>query len=149
MAKKRPQKQKNPAVAVEISTVKRPAAVASVQDRHLTWRFSLMDMTGPWPCGALSAQIALKVRQQLASYEKKTWEESQGSGSAGTLKKISIGELPTPAKQRLERLKLDDFGDVWELRLGGKPRVWGLRHDDVCYLLWWDPDHSVFPAAKR
>ena len=52
------------------------------------------------------------------------------------------------AQKRLTDLELDDHGALWEMRLAGEPRVWGLRNGHVFYPVWWDPDHSVCPSDK-
>ena len=30
--------------------------------------------------------------------------------------------------------------------LSGTKRLWGFRKDGVFYVLWWDPDHTVYPT---
>lgn len=105
-------------------------------------------MKGPWSPAALDRATLDVVREKLCHFEKKTWDESTTSGSVG-VKRIALADLPRDATKRLERLKLDDAEALWEFRLQGTQRVWGLRHGDVCYMLWWDPHHSVYPSTKK
>jgi hypothetical protein len=60
------------------------------------------------------------------------------------------GKLPKRRRRhRLTALQLDDVEDLWEFHLGGETRVWGIRRGAVCYLLWWDPGHEVWPSTKK
>ena len=75
-----------------------------------------------------------------------TFEEL--SGPSGN-KAIPIEHLCSDAQNRLRDLGLDDYDEVWEMRIGGKERVWGLRDASVMLLLWWDPEHEVCPSEKK
>jgi hypothetical protein len=68
-----------------------------------------------------------------------------------TLKSYPIENLPTrAAQQRLVDLNLDDQTALWRLRLTGTARLYGLMYDDaVFHVLWWDPDHKVWPSRKK
>lgn len=114
----------------------------------LSWRFGMMDMGGDWSCASLSADVLQEVRTKLLEYEKKTWDESYSKKGAG-LKKVDATGICSRAFERLKTLKLDDAAALWEFHLTGKQRVWGIRIGTVCYLLWWDPDHTVWPSAKK
>lgn len=116
----------------------------------VSWRFRRMDMGGEWPCSAIDASTLLDVREKLTHFEKQKWSASAGSGSAGVVKRIPIADFQPSVQQRFTKLGLDHLADaLWEFRLGGKPRVWGVRVDDVCYIVWWDPHHSVYPSKKK
>lgn len=107
-----------------------------------------MDKEGAWGWQHISVQRLFHVQEKLMGYERKTWDEAYNNRGSG-LKHIPIDNLPGKARKRLEKLKLDDVDGLWEFRLSGLERVWGVRMGNVCYLLWWDPDHKVFPSTKR
>ena len=50
---------------------------------------------------------------------------------------------------RLRELQQDDSDGLYELRFGGKERVWGIRRDDRFCILWWDPEHMVCPSTLK
>lgn len=96
----------------------------------------------------MDQQGLLSVKDRLVNYEKKTWQESVGSGTVGTQKPIPLANLGGDALRRLEALELDDSDALVEFRLSYAERVWGIRRNDVCYLLWWDPRHEVCPGNR-
>lgn len=109
-----------------------------------------MDMEGQWSCASIDGPTLLSVRDKLLHYEKQKWSQSAGSGSSGTLKRIPVADCRPAVKKRFTELGLDHVDDaLWEFRLAGELRVWGVRADDVCYIVWWDPDHTVYPAKKK
>jgi hypothetical protein len=61
---------------------------------------------------------------------------------------IPIEDLPRDALRRLQDLQLDDEDGLCELRIKGASRVWGFRRGNVIHVLWWDPDHTVFPGSS-
>lgn len=76
-----------------------------------------------------------------------TWDEIFRRGQAG--KSIPVATLPRDARNELARTSHDDIDDIVELRPAGKPRAWGVRHDNVLMLLFWDPNHTLFPPRNR
>lgn len=147
-AKKGP-KQPRTAVSVESAKVPRILPGAEQGRRYVSWRFAHMDMGGDWSCLKMDGETLLGIRKKLIEYEKKTWAESSGTGSVGVIKEIPTESISSKAQKRLEALKLDDAPQLCEFRLTSKQRVWGVRLDQVCYVLWWDPDHTVFKSDKK
>jgi hypothetical protein len=35
---------------------------------------------------------------------------------------------------------------MFRFRLGGKARLWGFRSERIFHVVWWDPDHRVYPT---
>jgi hypothetical protein len=87
---------------------------------------------------------------------KKTWNELLAemsySGRSAHKKHHSqpIATLENDAKQRIADRKLDEvFGDdIFRFRDGNKKRLWGFREGKDFYILWWDPNHLVYPVDK-
>lgn len=43
----------------------------------------------------------------------------------------------------------DTFGDeMFRFRLSGVRRLWGFRVDRTFHVVWWDPEHKVYPTEK-
>lgn len=141
---------KTPVVAQEPSAGKKPVALPpkEVAETHISWRFSKMDMTGEWSWKKLDRATLEAVRLKLSEYEKKTWAESYSKKGAGVKQVQTAGIVPA-AEERLRRLQLDDAPGLWEFRLTGTQRVWGVRIGEVCYLIWWDPNHTVWPSSTK
>lgn len=107
-----------------------------------------MDVEGDWSCHSIGAAELRDAGAKLAELEKLTWAEATG-GSSARITRIPTPSLTPDARKRLEELKLDDFGELYEIRVAGKPRIWGVREEPVFYFLWWDPNHKVCPARLR
>ena len=42
-----------------------------------------------------------------------------------------------------------DQTNISRLRCGGKPRLYGFRVDPEFYVVFWDPEHVIYPSLKR
>ena len=129
---------------------KRPASpeLRKIGAGLLSWRLAKMDVEGDWSCHSIGATALRDAGAKLAELEKLTWAEATARASA-RMTRIPTPKLPPKARRRLEQLKLDDFGELYEIRVAGKPRIWGVREEPVFYFLWWDPNHEVYPARLR
>lgn len=75
-----------------------------------------------------------------------TWGEIEGANSH----LIQISDCPNPRVQkRLNELRLDDYNELFSLRLSAKERVFGVLFGNVLKLLWYDPEHQVWPSPKK
>ena len=85
--------------------------------------------------------------------EHTTWgdiRKSDGGRSYGkNSHHIPIAELQNEAKRRANELNLD-VSELFSLRLQGDVRLWGIV-DPVngdYYVIWYDPNHQVYPSKK-
>ncbi|MEU3287833.1 hypothetical protein [Streptomyces longwoodensis] len=53
------------------------------------------------------------------------------------------------ATRRLTELGYDAIDGLSRLSLGGKPRLYGIRNQNEFSILWWDPEHQIWPAPKK
>ena len=95
-----------------------------------------------------------KILPKLKEFEKLTWREieEQLYPSYGKYKtknhSISIDRLCPEAQRRLKELKQDDIEEVFSLRLAGKLRLFGIRHNNCFRLLWIDFNHEICPSKS-
>ncbi len=62
---------------------------------------------------------------------------------------ISQGFEPN-AKRRLSERNLEDLDEIVRIRVSAKQRLYALRESDhVFSLLWWDPDHEIYPTKPK
>lgn len=87
-----------------------------------------------------------RLHEKLQGFESMTADEVF-AGRRGN-KQIPVEDLPREALRRLEDLQLDDMDGLCELRIKGDSRIWGFRRGNVINVLWWDPDHTVFPGKR-
>jgi hypothetical protein len=102
-----------------------------------------VDFGGAWHWNVDEPTLR-RIHEKLSKLEGMTWKELRGSDH----KPIPVATLCSAAQKRLTKIKRDDYEQVYELRLGAKQRVWGIREAHVFYLLWWDPNHLVCPSER-
>lgn len=110
------------------------------------WQISACEWEGPFGCHVIDAETATKIRRFLVNFESMTWADIRRSGNNHSM---PVERLPSPSRRRLEERGLDDIDVLYSLRLTGKERLWGIRDRHIFRILWWDPDHLVYPVDKR
>ncbi|WP_060930046.1 hypothetical protein [Granulicoccus phenolivorans] len=119
------------------------------------WSFSLIDheFSGEWGWDKLGQRMG-PVFDFLKQMESLTWKDITDQSyrprtSRPTQKHHAIPQdkLCRDAQDRLVELELDDVDELFRFRTGFKERLWGIHVPDsgVFCLLWWDPNHRVYP----
>jgi len=88
-----------------------------------------------------------KIHSKIRAFENKTWREvlvSEGKRNH----EVEVSQISRDAQRRLVELKLDDVEKLVSLRLSGPERLWGIRREFIFQVLWWDPNHSVYPTKR-
>jgi len=142
--------KKQPKTSVGVPTAKKPVPGPPVEGdgtERIMFRMSLMDGSGPWGFAGLSTDDVKRIAAACKSFESMTRNELINvSGN----KPIDWESMCNEAQGRAAELELNLFGDgLWELRLSGTGRLWGLLDGHCFYVVWWDPDHEVCPSMKR
>jgi hypothetical protein len=119
-----------------------------IKQRRLVWRFADHDDDGTYSLGAISPEQLMDLIKKLRSFESMTVGELFAAGSQHG-KTYEVEEMPKPAKDRLVDLGRDDETQVARLRCGGAPRLYGFLREHVFHVLWWDPNHQVWPSKKK
>ena len=118
---------------------------ADSSDNRPVWRVGKIDAGGPWCPHTMDAAEFTDLLNRLKSFETMTWTEIERTGSHF----IGTDAIISEAKRRLVELHLDDFDQLFSLRLQGRPRLWGMRIGNVFSALWWDAEHAICPSAKK
>jgi hypothetical protein len=132
-----------PAIRVELPG-KAPrigVPIHEIRDRKPVWRFSLMDMDGRWGWHAITPGDFCLIQGRLKSYETMPWKTIECQHSCGQMLVADIGK---DARDRLVALGRD-IDVLYKLRITTAGRVWGVREEHALNLLWWDPNHEVYP----
>ena len=138
---------KRAAWAKEPPTKKRPSvADPTVGAGRFSWRLGRLDRDFP-KAWVLDAAWLNRIHGFLSGLETMTLAEACQSGAKA--KVIRVKDMPAEAQRYLRATRRDDTAELVELILGNKPRIWGIQIGPVCYILWWDPDHEVWPSTLR
>lgn len=150
MAKKK--QTKKPNVSNQKQTTKLP--VPSVNQKAV-WFFDNVDKGGIFAFNPNRDDFDAKViLEKIISYSSMTWREiAEHTHDNGKSKHhfLDYKGLSDLAKKRLEEKAIGD--DKWEqifsFALTNKLRVIGLRENEKFHVLWYDPNHEVYPVKKR
>lgn len=109
------------------------------------WSYVLLDIGGRWCWGSMDARTLVSVLTKLKSFERMNWQELRNDGSHS----VPTFNLIKDARDRLEQLHLDDYDEIYSLRLTGTQRIYGIKDGGVIRILWWDPIHEIYHVEKK
>ncbi len=89
-----------------------------------------------------------QIYDKVVAFEQKTWNEIL-TNERKKNHEVSIGSISKEAQKRLRELQFDDIENLVSLRFSGRNRIWGIRFGSIFRVLWWDPDHEVYPSEKK
>jgi hypothetical protein len=109
-----------------------------------SWRVGLMEMVDPFGWHEVEGEKLRLIRSQLAGIEGNTWKDILvRDGKHNHF--IAVEKICPEAQERLRALHLDDTDALVSLRVGGAERIWGILELNVLKVLWWDPEHLIYP----
>lgn len=107
------------------------------------WSADSLDWDGPFGWRGLTAEkIFDLIIHKLKQFETMTWGEVEGATGSHF---VDVTAIVKEARKRLPVIGMGDTDQLFSLRLGGKPRIWGVRDAAVFRMLWWDPDMKFVP----
>jgi len=119
------------------------------------WTFDWIDRSGKYAFDLgrsdFNSQIIL---DKLINYESMTWAEimkqthDKGKSKHHFLNPMGLSK---EAKERLSFCGLDDeFSEnIFSFALTNKLRVIGIREYNIFHVLWYDPNHEVYPISSK
>jgi hypothetical protein len=144
-------------------SVKSPR-IRSNPDDHIdtqtpAWQFHKCDQDHElWGWGKLSADEFLRlVKDHLRSLETMTWgaikSAAGGRGHGTNSHPLSVAEFCKKARDRLRELNLEEYDELFSLRLKGQLRLYGIKEGRVLRFIWHDPHHGTikeaYPTGER
>jgi hypothetical protein len=87
------------------------------------------------------------VSDKLKAYSQRKWRDILSDVDRDHPAVPS--QLDPEAQQRLIDLGHTDIDELFRFRFTGTQRLWGFRDRAFFIVLWWDPDHMVWPMAKE
>ena len=155
MAKGKKAKARKPAPAPRA-----PKAVAPEPPRDQTplfcFRYADTGTKNPWRFAAESDGAGSEIVRFLTDIGRSTWNEIVAMQTGGLRRRhrkhheMDVTLLDQAAQKDLASKRLDEiFGDqIFRFRVSGEKRLWGFRRDRMFHVIWWDPEHRVYPTEK-
>ena len=143
--------KKLPKQKVQPQTDKLPKIAREPDDwfrRFPSWRISRVEFAAPWGWHELGADEVRSIQEKLSHFETMTWREILVDGN-NLNHFIGVWQICKDAQRRLEELGYGDLKKIVSLRLSARERIWGVMEAGVLAVIWWDPQHTVYPIEKR
>lgn len=131
----------------------------SIMHMRMEYRIhDFADRTGAWSWGqdrnwchpSNGPDNACAVRSTMIEMSGLYWHEilSHTTGGKERHKKHHPQAWDTLCPEAQERwVEIDRFEDeLFRFRTGGKQRIWGFRTGHVFNMVWWDPEHKIYPV---
>lgn len=121
---------------------------------RVTWCIKKADREDAWSWGEPRDWDADEwgsiIHPALQQFEQLTWGEvDQFSSDTGHKMHHGheVGELIEEAQRRWQQLDLEQYDSLFRFRVGGqKRRAWGFIVQFHFHFVWWDREHSIYPA---
>jgi hypothetical protein len=141
-------------IKTELPATKQPRVGAnpdSIYQMQMDWDASEADREGNWSWGPRDWTEAAwdgVIHPKLANFKTMKWHEIEAAVTSNGHRMhhpMPIETICDECQTRLLKLEKVD-GDIYRFRLGNLPRLWGFRVLHVFEILWYDPEHNVYPT---
>lgn len=117
------------------------------------WRFNQIDFDHTkWnieECNVIDTQLLRKLRD----FESMTWNEiiraSGGRKSGNNSHFVSFNDMVKEAQKRAKELNIEEYEELFSLRLTGKMRLFGILQDGIFSIVWYDENHEISKVKKK
>ncbi len=147
-------KHKRPGKGFNPGSSKKPR-ITPEAPQPFRWRADYADLSSQvwgWSRVAIS-EFFRHILKKLHQLEDSNWNELIGQDQVHFM---SPSDIAREAQKRIEALTAEGIipedltGEyLASLRFTGRARVWGYKVGKYFYMIWWDPDHTVYPVPKR
>jgi hypothetical protein len=146
MGKKKARRVESPPTG-KVPRVSEP--IEGLAHSNFTWRVSksYIDMEHPdWGWGKLTIeQFFAILTGRLQDYEDMSWHDLLNRKSCHTM---PVSVIAGQAQARLSD-RCPDIDTLHQIDIGKMGRIWGFKDRQRFYLIWYDPNHTVYPTQGR
>ena len=127
-------------------TIKYGGKPESTETETITWQFHRLDMEHKlWGWNKLNADDLNEILSALKSFEGLTWaklkEQAGGKKNGTNHHSIYMDDFSKEAKTRISDLHLEEYDELFSLRIKNTTRLYGIRDGRALKLVWHDPHH--------
>lgn len=141
-------KKKVPKQGAQLPAPRKDVRFSADADRDwsnssISWHFRYVDYGGPYGWDACEiSHLKETIMDRVRSFETMTWRELR---SRDLLHTHPLANVSLDAKRRLAEIEQDDVEALVSLRVEKRRRIWGIQDRLYFRVLWWDPEHRVYP----
>jgi len=117
-------------------------------DSNPSWQIGILQTKEPFGWDVLDEAALHKIRERLANLESMTWREILIK-SKKQHHTIRVAALSTENQKHLREIGQHDVDRLVSLRVSSRERIFGILDKAVLRLLWWDPEHQIYPSPKK
>lgn len=139
----------------QVSVIKSPTHIenpVSFMSKSPIWSFKLIDNDYDKWGFANVKDMNRDVITKLRDFEGMTWSEilkTSGAKSHGNNSHYEdISALTKDAQKRWIELNLEEYDQVFSLRLTNTHRLYGLIDNGIFKVIWYDQRHEIYPVTK-
>lgn len=130
----------------------------SVYQMEMTWTCEGSDCDGSWSWGISrqwsDSDWSSVIEPKLMDWSKLTWGEIDNFSAGKAAKRHKMHHtMPTEAivDEAITRLEdIDRYDDtMFRFRLGNRRRLWGFRIVSEFHIVWFDPEHDIYPTEPN
>lgn len=121
---------------------------SGLSDERVCWRFARVDHEGRWGFDRMDPATLCELLRKLADCESMTLNELRTTRRF--FKEYDVpGGLCKEALARLSKIGHEDMTKIQRLEFTGKQRLYGFLEGNIFHVLWWDPEHEVYPSKLK
>lgn len=127
----------------------------SIMHYNMQWCDDNADLEGKWSWGETrqwsNEEWNNRILYNLNELSKLPWSEiyAQRTGGKERHKKhhdMSVELICDEAFKRWLDIGLEEYDTAFRFRFSNKQRLWGYRVFKVFNIVWWDPNHMIYPT---
>lgn len=140
------------ATAPKDRSIRLGAKPESIYQMTMAWTHDHADREGQWSWGQAREwgydAWSKVIYPKLQDFEKLLWREIESLTTGTGHRMHHAMDVDTICKESQDRLVeiLKDEDEIYRFRLGNRRRLWGFRIVNVFEILWYDPEHRIYPT---
>jgi len=142
MVRKKPRVNREPRVEKKPRTIE---DVSSIGKTYFRWRANnkYVDYDHrEWGWGHLTCRDFFQILiERLHDYEQTTWDDLAHRQSCHPM---PVENIEPDAQERLYEVCNGEIDSLYQIDISPRCRLWGYRDRKSFYLIWHDPNHTVY-----
>ncbi|MCK4593344.1 hypothetical protein KAU45_02495 [bacterium] len=143
-------RRKKPKLEHDLQFKKQPSSEykpLSSYDLNPTWSLKYLQIDNQWCWSGIQRDKLLEVVVKAKEFEKSKWKELLTKGYPA--KFIPVRAIRKEAQEiLLDELRIQQETIV-RFQISGKERIWGLLIEGVFHVIFWDPEHEIYPSELK